>query len=87
VLNKLDMVPEGERDKRVKDFVKRFGWKGQVFTISGLTREGCEDLVVDIYDYLATQREQEQREQSGVAEEAMSIASIDADDPRFKSVD
>jgi GTP-binding protein len=87
VLNKLDMVPEDERDKRVKDFVKRFGWKGQVFTISGLTREGCEDLVVDIYDYLATQREQEQREQSGVAEEAMSIASIDADDPRFKSVD
>jgi len=87
VLNKLDMVPEGERDKRVKAFVKGFGWKGPVFTISGLTREGCEDLVVDIYDYLATQREQEQREQSGIAEEAMNISSIDADDPRFKSVD
>jgi len=87
VLNKLDMVPEGERAKRVKDFVKRFGWKGSVFTISGLTREGCEDLVVEIYDYLASQRDQEQREQSGIAEEAMSISSIDADDPRFKSVD
>ena len=87
VLNKLDMVPEGERAKRVKDFVKRFSWKGPVFTISGLTREGCEELVVEIYEYLAAQRDQEQREQSGIAEEAMSISSIDADDPRFKSVD
>ena len=87
VLNKLDMVPEEERAKRVKDFVKRFGWKGPVFTISGLTREGCEDLVVEIYDYLAAQRGQEEREQSGIAEEAINISSIDADDPRFKSVD
>ncbi len=28
VLNKLDVVPEEERKARVKDFVKRFGWKG-----------------------------------------------------------
>ena len=87
VLNKLDMVPEDERAKRVKSFVKNFGWKGPVFQISGLTREGCEDLVVEIYDYLATQRQQEQREQSGVAEFAMDVASVDADDPRFKMVE
>ncbi len=84
VLNKLDMVPEAEREKRVKDFIKRFGWKGPVFRISGLTREGCDDLVKEIYEYLAAQREQEQREQSGIAPEAMGIVSIDADDPRFK---
>ena len=87
VLNKLDMVAEDERAKRVKSFVKDFGWKGPVFQISGLTREGCEDLVVEIYDYLATQRQQEQREQSGVAEFAMDVASVDADDPRFKMVE
>jgi GTPase involved in cell partitioning and DNA repair len=34
VLNKLDMVPEGERAARVKDFVKRYKWKGPVFEIS-----------------------------------------------------
>lgn len=84
VLNKLDMVPDAERERRVKDFLKRFGWKGPVFRISGLTREGCDDLIVEIYDYLAAQRTQEQREQSGIAEEAMGIASVDADDPRFK---
>ena len=87
VLNKLDMVPEDERAQRVKDFVKRFGWKGPVFQISGLTREGCEDLVTEIYDYLASQRQQEQRERSGVADVAMEVESVDADDPRFKTID
>jgi GTP-binding protein len=85
VLNKLDMVPEDERKKRVKDFVKRFGWKGPVSEISALTREGCEDLVNEIYNYLASTRQQEQRaEETDMVEEARSIVSIDTDDPRFK---
>jgi GTP-binding protein len=54
VLNKLDMVPIEERDKRVKDFVKRFKWKGPVFLISALTREGCEPLIRAIYKHVAT---------------------------------
>ena len=33
------------------------------------------------------ERQQEQREQSGLAEAAMGIDSIDADDPRFKLAD
>lgn len=53
VLNKLDMVPLEEREKRVKDFVKRFKWKGPVFQISALTREGCEHLVHAIYQHVA----------------------------------
>ena len=85
MLNKLDMVPEEERKKRVKDFVKRFGWKGPVFEISALTREGCQDLVVEIYNYLAEQRRLEQREEeTQMVEEARGIVSIDPDDPRFK---
>lgn len=88
VLNKLDMVPEDEKKKRVKDFVKRFGWKGPVFEISALTREGCADLVVEIYDYIASQRQVEQRsEETQMIEEARGIDSIDPDDPRFKIVD
>ena len=85
VLNKLDMVPEAEQAKRVKDFVKRFGWKGPVFQISALTRAGCEDLVIAIYDYLAEQRAAEYRaEETSMVEEARGIVSIDPDDPRFK---
>lgn len=52
VLNKLDMVPTEDREKRVKDFVKRFKWKGPVFAISGLTREGCEPLVQVIWKHV-----------------------------------
>jgi len=54
VLNKMDMVPVEEREKRVKDFVKRFKWKGPVFQISALTREGCEPLIRAIYKHVAT---------------------------------
>jgi GTPase len=53
VLNKLDMVPDEDRDKRVKDFIKRFKWKGPVFQISALTREGCEPMIRAIYKHVA----------------------------------
>ena len=54
VLNKMDMVPLEEREARVKDFVKRFKWKGPVFQISALTREGCEPLIHAIYRHVST---------------------------------
>ncbi|HEX7646174.1 MAG TPA: GTPase ObgE [Noviherbaspirillum sp.] len=88
VLNKLDVVPGDERSKRVKDFVKRFSWKGPVFEISALTRDGCEDLINAIYEYLAEQREKEHRAaETRVTESARSISTIDPDDPRFKVVE
>ena len=60
VLNKLDMVPAEEREKRVKDFVKRMRYKGPVFEISALTREGCEGLIREIYKHIRTQQIEEQ---------------------------
>ena len=56
VLNKIDMVPAEERERRIKDFVKRFKWKGPVFQISALTREGCEPLIRAVYKHVATLR-------------------------------
>ncbi len=56
VLNKLDMVPGDERAARVKDFVKRLRFKGPVFEISALTREGCEPLVQAIYQHVKAQQ-------------------------------
>jgi GTP-binding protein len=60
VLNKLDMVPEDEREARVKDFIKRFKYKGPVFEISALTREGCEPLIKTIFQHIKAQQAQEQ---------------------------
>ena len=56
VLNKLDMVPAEERGPRVKDFVKRLKWKGPVFQISALTREGCEPMVQAVYQHVSRVR-------------------------------
>ncbi|KQX86472.1 Obg family GTPase CgtA [Variovorax sp. Root473] len=56
VLNKLDMVPEDERAARVKDFVKRLRFKGPVFEISALTREGCEHLIKAVYQQVKAQQ-------------------------------
>ncbi|MEY4506460.1 MAG: GTPase Obg [Pseudomonadota bacterium] len=53
VLNKLDMVAVEEREALVKDIVKRLRYKGPVFEISALTREGCERLVQTVYQHLA----------------------------------
>ena len=70
VLNKLDMVPHGMRQARVKDFVKRFKWKGPVFEISALTREGCEPLIRAVYQHVA----------------ALRNPLVDPPDPRFDAV-
>jgi GTP-binding protein len=60
VLNKLDMVAADEREALVADFVKRMKYKGPVFQISALTREGCEHLIKDIYKHIKAQQVAEQ---------------------------
>ena len=64
VLNKIDMIGPDEREKRVAEFVAALR-KGRgrnafrvdrVFAVSGLTREGCEPLMLAIYDYLESIR-------------------------------
>ena len=61
------MVPGDERERRVKDFVKRLRWKGPVFEISALTREGCEALTRSVYQHVA----------------AMRRPAVEVPDPRF----
>jgi GTP-binding protein len=56
VLNKLDMVPEDEREERVRQFVKDYGWEGPVFAISALTAEGCKQLTYAIMEHLEQNR-------------------------------
>ncbi|MBZ4209661.1 MAG: GTPase ObgE [Comamonadaceae bacterium] len=60
VLNKLDMVPLDERPARVKELVKGLRFKGPVFEISALTREGCEAMVKVVYQQVKAQQKAEQ---------------------------
>lgn len=44
VLNKVDLLPAAEAEKLCKDIVKRLRFKGPIFRISGLARQGTEEL-------------------------------------------
>lgn len=44
VLNKLDLLPPNEAERRCRDIVKRLRWTGPVFRISGLARLGTTEL-------------------------------------------
>jgi GTP-binding protein len=54
VLNKIDLIPENERKKRVRAFVKAFGRRAgdPVFPVAAISGEGCRELVLAIQDWL-----------------------------------
>ena len=71
VLNKVDMLQPEERQKIIKDFLKRFKWDGPVFEVSALNGEGCDRLCYAIQDYLDGLRK------------ARDLEEERAEDPRF----
>ena len=52
VLNKLDLLPEDERARRVAAFVKAYRWKGPVFAIAAIDGTGCRELTFKVQDWL-----------------------------------
>ncbi|MGA0023470.1 MAG: Obg family GTPase CgtA [Burkholderiales bacterium] len=52
VLNKMDLIPEGEREAHVKMLLKKLGLKRKSFTISAVNGEGCRALVYAIMEHL-----------------------------------
>lgn len=52
VLNKIDMLPEEQRETVVQNFLQRFGWDGPSFAISALTGVGCRELSFAIMSHL-----------------------------------
>ncbi|MFO1265919.1 MAG: GTPase ObgE [Rubrivivax sp.] len=58
VFNKLDMVPAEERERRVKDYVRRLRHKGPVFAISALAREGLQPLVEAVWAHVAREAQE-----------------------------
>ena len=48
VLNKMDLLPGEERETQAKRLLKKLKWKGPVYRISAINREGCRELVMDL---------------------------------------
>ena len=56
VFNKIDMVPAAERERLIAGWVRRLRWKGPVFAISALAREGLQPLLEQAYAHVAAER-------------------------------
>ena len=56
VLNKIDMLDPAVRASRSKDIIRRLRWKGPVFEISALARQGLDPLLHATYEHVATTR-------------------------------
>lgn len=55
ILNKIDLIPEEERETRIRAFLDAYAEPEHWFAISGINGGGCERLVFAIQDYLDAQ--------------------------------
>jgi len=75
VLNKADMLDTPQRDRVVSEFVRRLRWKGPVYVISALTREGLQPLLHACFEFVA------QRRRSAPAPDVRFIPQSDSELP------
>ena len=81
VLNKLDLIPEEERDARVRAFLDAYGEPEKWFAISGISGQGCQPLTFAIQEYLDAQpRLSDEEKLAAVAGGPDFLASREEDD-------
>ncbi len=59
VVNKIDLLPAETREKTVKAFLRKLGWKGRTFVISALTKEGTKELTFAVMEHLDHEQQRE----------------------------
>ena len=61
VFNKLDLVPEKEREKLVQSLLKKLGAKRRHFAIAAISGDGCRPLVFAVMEHLEQGQEKPQK--------------------------
>lgn len=56
VLNKIDLLPEDEREQRGQAIVNALNWQGPVFTISAMQQDGTRELCFRIMEFIEQKR-------------------------------
>ncbi|CAG7856370.1 GTPase Obg [biofilm metagenome] len=59
VLNKIDLIPEPEREAHCKSIIKALKWKAPVFHISALNSDGTRELMFGIMKFLEEKRKRD----------------------------
>ncbi|MDE2235849.1 MAG: GTPase ObgE [Gammaproteobacteria bacterium] len=70
VLNKIDLLPSGERQQRCDAIIDELAWKGPVFRISGLSGEGTAELCRKIMQRLESLHRETSTHSSGTEQPA-----------------
>ncbi|MGH1439134.1 MAG: Obg family GTPase CgtA [Cellvibrionaceae bacterium] len=86
VLNKVDMLPEGEVDLRCQDLVDALEWKGKVFSMAAISQQGTQLITQHLMERLeeikaaeienpdlAEDELNEQRQMQGEARERIEV--------------
>lgn len=60
LLNKIDLIPEDERNAKISAITSKLGNDSPVFVVSGATGEGCQRLCQKIMQFLTTANENAQ---------------------------
>ncbi len=70
VLNKMDLLPENEREERCQKVIDALGWQGPVYSIAAISKLGVEPICGDVMAYLEACKERELEDPELVAMEA-----------------
>jgi GTP-binding protein len=69
VLNKVDLLPEDEREQRCQEIIDELNWQGPVFKIAAISRQGVAPICGAVMDYIERCNEQELEDESLLAAE------------------
>ena len=58
-VNKIDLIEDSEREKTIKNFIKKIKYKGSAFNISALNGLGCKSLIFGLYDLIEQKNEEQ----------------------------
>ncbi|MBU2038390.1 MAG: Obg family GTPase CgtA [Gammaproteobacteria bacterium] len=79
VLNKLDLVPEEEREARCQDVIDRLQWQGPVYRIAAINREGTFKISCDIMEYIEQRRLRAQEDEEFAEQLQAERAQVEAE--------
>lgn len=79
VLNKIDLLPPGEREAHCRDIVERLGWRGPVFPVAAVSGEGTEALVYAVMTHLEACWEAERDDPERAERERQLQAAMQAE--------
>jgi len=80
VINKIDLLPEEERQARIDALLEAYGRPERWFAIAAINASGCQALSFAIMDYIDSQRRPLMEADDDEADEADESDSQEADD-------